>query len=348
MSIKQSTFGYAADGTEVTKFTIKNKGGSFIELLTYGATWLSCFVPDRDGVCQDVLLGFDDMDGHLNRSNYQGQFVGRFANRIANGRFTINGETYQVVQNEAGVKSLHSNGEFSHAVFDAQIVSDNAVTFTHVSPDGTFGFPGAVTAAVTYTFTDENEVIIDYRAVSDNATLINLTNHAYFNLGGCNSGDVLGHELMIDADAFTPTTPDSIPTGEIRPVEGTPYDFRKPKPIGQDIGADYDQLVNCKGYDHNFCLNAGDGVKARAYEPKSGRTLTMFTDQPGVQLYTGNFLDGKKGKSGCPMTQHAGFCLETQVYPDAPNHENFPQCTVQAGEEYVSRTVYKFGIKLKK
>ena len=348
MSVKQSLFGFAADGKEVTKYTIKNKGGSFIELLTYGATWLSCFVPDRDGVYQDVLLGFDDMDGHINRSNYQGQFVGRFANRIANGRFTLDGVTYQVVQNEAGVKSLHSNGEFSHAVFDAEIVSDNAVAFSFTSPDGTFGFPGAVTAAVTSTFTDENEVIIDYRAVSDKATLINLTNHAYFNLGGCNSGDVLGHELMIDADAFTPTTPDSIPTGEIRPVEGTPYDFRKPKPIGQDIGADYDQLVNCKGYDHNFCLNAGDGVKARAYEPKSGRTLTMFTDQPGVQLYTGNFLDGKKGKSGCPMTQHAGFCLETQVYPDAPNHENFPQCTVQAGEEYVSRTVYKFGIKLKK
>ena len=348
MSIQQSLFGFAADGKEVTKFTIKNKGGSFIELLTYGATWLSCFVPDRDGVYQDVLLGFDDMDGHLNRSNYQGQFVGRFANRIANGRFTINGEEFQVVQNEAGTKSLHSNGEFSHAVFDAEIIGDDAVAFTFTSPDGTFGFPGTVTATVTYTFTDENEVVIDYRAVSDKATLINLTNHAYFNLGGCNSGDVLGHELMIDADAFTPTEPNSIPTGEIRPVESTPFDFRKPKPIGRDIGADYDQLINCKGYDHNFCLNPGSGVKARAFEPKSGRTLSMTTDRPGVQLYTGNFLDGKKGKSGCPMTKHAGFCLETQVYPDAPNHDNFPQCTYQAGEEFVSRTVYKFGVNLKK
>ncbi|HBL40025.1 MAG TPA: galactose-1-epimerase, partial [Ruminococcaceae bacterium] len=206
--------------------------------------------------------------------------VGRFANRIAGGRFTLDGETYQVVCNENNDKSLHSNGEFSEANFNAEILGENAVRFTLVSPDGTFGFPGTLNAAVTYTFNDENEVIIDYRAVSDKTTLINLTNHAYFNLGGCLSGDVLGHELMIDADFFTPTTPDSIPTGEIRPVEGTPFDFRTAKPIGKEIHADYDQLTAAKGYDHNFCLNKGDGVKMRAYEPKSGRTLSVTTDCP--------------------------------------------------------------------
>ena len=341
MSVKQNLFGFTDDGREVTKYTIKNKGGSFVELLTYGATWLSCFVPDRDGVYQDVLLGFDDMDGHEHRSNYQGQFVGRFANRIANGRFTLDGVTYQVVQNEGGIKSLHSNGEFSHAVFDAETVGDDAVAFTFTSPDGTFGFPGTVKATVTYTFTDENEMVIDYRAVSDKTTLINLTNHAYFNLGGCNSGDVLGHEMMIDADAFTPTTPDSIPTGEIRSVECTPFDFRQPKPIGRDIGADYDQLIACKGYDHNYCLNPGSGVKVRVYEPKSGRTLSMTTDRPGVQLYTGNFLDGKKGKSGCPMTKHAGFCLETQYYPDTPNQPDFPSCVLEPGKTFKSLTIFK-------
>ncbi len=349
MSIRQSLYGFMPDGSEVTKYTIKNKGGCFVELLTYGATFLSCFVPDRDGIFQDVLLGFDDMDGQINRSDYQGKSVGRFANRIAGGRFTLDGEAYQVVCNENDITSLHSSGELSDANFRAEILGENAVRFSCVSPDGTFGFPGTLDVCITYTFNDDNEVIIDYRAVSDKTTLINLTNHAYFNLGGCLSGDVLGHELMIDADCFTPTTPDSIPTGELRPVEGTPFDFRTPKPIGQDIHADYDQLTAAKGYDHNFCLNQGDGVKIRVCEPKSGRTLSVTTDRPGVQLYTGNFLDGtKKGKGGCPMIRHSGFCLETQVYPDAPNHADFPQCTFRAGEEFVSRTVYKFGIKYKK
>lgn len=344
--ITKSVYGFMPDGNEVAKYKIKNKEGCFAEFITYGATWLSAFMPDKDDILQDVLLGFDDMDGQLNRSDYQGQFVGRFANRIKGGKFTIDGTEYQVDCNEDGCKTLHSCGEFSYANFDAQLCGENAVIFSAVSPDGTHGFPGTLKVSVKYTLTDDNEVIIEYSAVSDKATLINLTNHAYFNLAGCNSGDVLGHEIRFDADYFTPTTPDSIPTGEIRSVEGTPFDFRTAKPIGKDIKADYDQLVAARGYDHNLCLNSGNGVKVSVLEPKSGRTMDMYTDLPGVQFYTGNFLDGTRaGKGGCPMIQHAGFCLETQVYPDAPNHENFPQCTYAAGEEFKSRTVYKFGVK---
>lgn len=345
--VTKSVYGLMPDGQEVIKYKIKNSEGSFAEFITYGATWLSAFMPDKDGILQDVLLGFDDMDGQVNLSDYQGQFVGRFANRIAGGKFTVDGTEYQLECNEDGVKTLHSCGEFSHANFDAVICGENAVEFSAASPDGTYGFPGTIKVSVKYTLTDSNEVIIEYRAVSDKTTLINLTNHAYFNLAGCNSGDVLGHEIWFDADAFTPTTPDSIPTGEIRPVEGTPFDFRTAKTIGKDIKADYDQLVAAKGgYDHNLCLNSGDGAKIKVYEPKSGRTMEVYTDQPGVQFYTGNFLDGtKKGKGGCPMVQHAGFCLETQTYPDTPNHPEFPQCTYKAGEEYKSKTVYKFGVK---
>lgn len=346
MSITKSVWGAMPDGSEVYKYKIKNAEGNFVEFITYGATWLSAFVPDKDDILQDVLLGFDDMDGQINLSDYQGQFVGRFANRIGGGKFTIDGTEYQVDCNEDGVKSLHSSGEFSHANFSAEECGDNAVIFSAVSPDGTYGFPGTIKVSVKYTFTDSDEVIIDYSAVSDKATIINLTNHAYFNLAGCNSGDVLNHEIRFDSDYFTPTTPDSIPTGEIRKVEGTPFDFREFKKIGKEIHADYDQLNAAKGYDHNLCLNGGDGVKISVLEPVSGRTMEVYTDRPGVQFYTGNFLDGtKKGKGGCPMVQHAGFCLETQVYPDAPNHPEFPQCTFKAGEEFKSRTVYKFGVK---
>ena len=346
MSITKSVFGTKPDGSEVYKYKIKNSEGCFAEFITYGATWLSAFMYDKDDILQDVLLGFDDMEGHINRSDYQGQCVGRYANRIASGKFTVNGTEYQVDCNEDGVKSLHSSGEFAHANWSAEEDGENSVVFSFVSADGTYGFPGTLTAKCKYTLTDENEVVIEYSAVSDKATIINFTNHAYFNLAGCNSGDVLSHVLWIDADAFTPTTPDSIPTGEIRPVKGTPYDFTDGKTIGEDIKADYDQLTAARGYDHNFCLNEGDDYKIAVLEPVSGRTLTVWTDQPGVQLYTGNFLDGTKaGKGGCPMIQHAGFCLETQVYPDAPNHDNFPQCTYQAGEEYTAKTIYKFGIK---
>lgn len=342
MSITKSVFGTMPDGSEVLKYKIQNAEGCFAEFITYGATWLSAFMYDKNNTLQDVLLGFDDMEGHINRSDYQGQCVGRYANRIAGGKFTVNGTEYQVDCNEDGVKSLHSSGEFAHANWSAEEIGDNSVEFSFVSPDGTYGFPGTLTAKCRYTLTHDNQVVIEYSAVSDKATIINFTNHAYFNLAGCNSGDVLGHILKIDADAFTPTTPDSIPTGEIRPVEGTPYDFREAKAIGKDIKADYDQLTAARGYDHNFCLNAGEHDKITVYEPTSGRTMSVWTDQPGVQLYTGNFLDGTEmGKNGIALEKHYGFCLETQYYPDTPNQPAFPQCTFKAGEKFESTTIFK-------
>ena len=270
--------------------------------------------------------------------------VGRYANRIAGGKFSIDGVEYNVERNEKGITCLHGGAELSTAVWKAIIVDDNSVEMAYTSPNGAMGFPGKVDFKVTFTLHEDNALKIEYFAVSDKKTVINMTNHAYFNLAG--KGDILSHELMINADAFTPTDADSIPTGEIRPVEGTAFDFREFKPIGRDIGANDDQLIMCKGYDHNFCLNDGDGPAAAAYDPESGRMLEVYTDLCGVQLYTGNFLDGTNiGKNGRPLIKHAGFCLETQYYPNTPNMPEFPRCTVDAGEKFRSTTVFKFLVK---
>jgi aldose 1-epimerase len=344
MSIEKSFFGTTKDGGEVYNYDIINAGGSRAGIITYGGTLCSLLVPDKNGVLTDVLLGFDDMEGHEERSAYQGQLVGRYANRLANGSFTVNGIKIEVTKNENGETCLHGGGELSHAVWTAEIAGENSLRLTYTGADNKEGFPGVFTAEVLYTFTDENEIIIDYRASCTEDTVINLTNHAYFNLAGFDGGDVLDHELSIDADYFTPTDKKSIPTGEIRAVGGTAFDFRNLKPIGLDIGANDEQLISCRGYDHNFCLNKrpAGAPAARVRCPRSGISMEMFTDMPGVQLYTGNFLDGEKGKGGTPVNKHAGFCLETQFYPDTPNHLNFPQCTFLRGELFVSRTSYKF------
>ena len=346
MSIEKSFFGTSKDGKEIFLYEIKNSKGSCARIITYGGTLCSLVIPDKNGTLTDVLLGFDDMKGHEERSAYQGQLVGRYANRLANGSFTINGKTSNVTKNENGETCLHGGGELSHAVWSAEIASENALRLTYKGTDKTEGFPGEFTAEVLYTFTDDDEIIIDYRACCTEDTVINLTNHAYFNLSGIDGGDVLDHELLIDAEFFTPTDKKSIPTGEMKAVCGTAFDFTKTKPIGLDIGADDEQLINCKGYDHNFCLNERpSGTPAvRARCPRTGIIMEMFTDMPGVQLYTGNFLDGAKGKGGTDMNKHAGFCLETQFYPDTPNHPDFPQCTFMRGDEFVSRTSYKFSV----
>ena len=347
MSIEKSIFGTARDGRNVDLYEIKNVKGSSARILTYGGTLCSLLVPDRSGQLVDVLLGFDDLNGHETRSAYQGQLVGRYANRLANGSFNVNGKTVNVTRNENGETCLHGGGELSHAIWNAEVIGENALRLTYKGSDGKEGFPGEFTAETVYTFTDDDEIIIDYKAFCTDDTVINLTNHAYFNLAGFGGGDVLDHELLINADAYTPTDKKSIPTGEIRPVAGTAFDFRKEKPIGRDIGTDDEQLINCKGYDHNFCLNKNpSGVPAAsAYCPRTGITMKMFTDMPGVQLYTGNFLDGVEGKGGTVMNKHAGFCLETQFYPDTPNQPNFPQCTFLRGDEFVSRTAYKFSVR---
>lgn len=342
--IVKNLFGTTADGREVYVYTIRNSNETAVDIITYGATVNSIYVADRNGVFADVLSGFDTVEGHEKYSDYQGMTVGRYANRIANGTFEIDGVKYEVEKNERGITCLHGGAELSTAIWNAIVIDDNSVEMTYTSPDGAMGFPGKVDFRVTFTLHEDNALKIDYFAVSDKKTVINMTNHAYFNLAG--KGDILGHELMINADAYTPIDENSIPTGEIRPVEGTPFDFRVSKPIGRDIAENDDQLAIGRGYDHNFCLNDGDGPAAVAYDPESGRMLEVFTDLCGVQLYTGNFLDGTNlGKGGKPLEKHAGFCLETQFYPNTPNMPEFPQCTVNAGEKFKTCTVFRFSVK---
>ena len=342
--IVKNSFGITAKGEAVDVYTIRNSAGTAVDIITYGATVNSIYVADKDGNFADVLSGFDTIEGHEKFSDYQGLTVGRYANRLAGGKFSIDGVEYNVEKNEKGITCLHGGAELSTAVWKAFIVDDNAIEMNYTSPDGAMGFPGKVDFKVTFTLHEDNALKIDYFAVSDKKTVINMTNHAYFNLAG--KGDVLAHELMINADAYTPIYENSIPTGEIRTVEGTPFDFRTAKPIGKDIGAEDDQLAIGLGYDHNFCLNDGDGPIATAYDPESGRFLEVFTDLCGVQLYTGNFLDGTKiGKNGNPLIKNAGFCLETQYYPNTPNMSEFPQCTFDAGEKFKSCTVFRFSVK---
>lgn len=342
MSIMKNTFGTMPDGREVYSYILKNKLGASAQIITYGGTLNSLYMPDRDGVFKDVILGFDDLRGHIERSDYQGMIVGRYANRIANGRFRIGDKDYDVTINEKGITSLHGGGEMSHDLWDAEIISDNTLRLHFFSPDGSNGFPGNLKVTADYTLSEDNALSIEYRAVSDKDTIINLTNHAYFNLKGYDGGDILDHVIEINADYFTPTDENSIPTGELRAVRGTPFDFTSAKEIGRDIGADCEQLNYCGGYDHNFCLREGAKPIATVYEPKCGRGMEVYTDLPGVQLYCGNFLSGKEGKGGTKMGRHTGFCLETQYYPDTPNQPDFPQCTFSAGKEYKTKTVYKF------
>ena len=342
--IVKNSFGTTSKGEVVDVYTIRNSSGTAVDILTYGATVNSIYAADKNGVFADVLSGFDTIEGHENFSDYQGMTVGRYANRIAGGKFSIDGVEYNVEKNERGITCLHGGAELSTAIWKAFIVDDNAIEMNYTSPDGAMGFPGKVDFKVTFTLHEDNALKIEYFAISDKKTVLNMTNHAYFNLAG--KGDVLAHELMINADAYTPIDENSIPTGEIRPVEGTPFDFRVAKPIGKDIDADDDQLAIGKGYDHNFCLNDGEGPIATAYDPESGRYMEVFTDLCGVQLYTGNFLDGTNtGKNGVKLIKNAGFCLETQYYPNTPNMPEFPQCTFDAGEKFTTCTVFRFSVK---
>lgn len=342
--ITREHFGLTSGGSQVDILRMENQAGMTVDLLTFGATINAIRVPDKNGEFADVLVGFDDVEGNEKLSANQGKTIGRYANRIGNGKFSIDGVEYNVLKNEKGVTCLHGGDELSNVVWKAIVIDDNAVEMSYTSEDGAMGFPGKVDFVVTFTLGSNNALSVKFHAVSDKKTIINMTNHAYFNLSG--KGDVLNHILQINADRFTPTDTFSIPTGELRSVEGTAFDFRQPKPIGRDIGADDEQLVNCKGYDHNYLLTCGDGEPAAvAVDPESRRKLEVYTDLPGIQLYTGNFLDGTVcGKGGVPMVKHAGFCLETQFYPDTPNNPSFPQCTFDAGEVYESETLFKFSV----
>lgn len=347
MSVKESFFGFMPDGDEVRLFSISNSNNVTLQVITYGATLQALYTPDKYGRINDITVGFDSLFGHVSFSDNQGKTVGRYANRIAHGKFSLNGKEYQLNKNERDTTCLHSDGEFSCVVWDAEIVGDNAVELSYTSPDGTSGFEGELTAKVRYTLTEDNKVVIDYSAVCDKDTIMNFTNHTYFNLTGSAMSDVLGHVLQMNTPYYTPTDADSIPTGELRSVEGTAFDFTTPHTIGERIYADDIQLTQCGGYDHNFCIKHVDGeADVTAYEPVSGRTLKVYTDLPGVQVYTGNFLNGTVlGKGGMPLVKHAGFCLETQFYPDTPNQPSFPQFTFKAGEEYRTTTVFEVGLR---
>ncbi len=343
----RSSFGQLPDGTAVDLYTLTNAGGLVARLMTYGATLVDMLVPDRGGKFADVHLGLVKIEDYLRGHPYLGSTVGRFANRIAKGRFVLDGREYKLAVNN-GSNSLHGGlVGFDKKVWKAEPQAGAAVKFSCTSPDGEEGFPGTLQVTVIYTLTDANELRIDYVAITDKLTVLNLTNHAYWNLAGAGTGDVLGHVVQIAADRYTPNDATSIPTGEIASVAGTPMDFRQPKPIGRELPQRPGEPA---GYDNNFVLNQGGQTMphfaARVEEPGSGRVLEIFTTEPGVQFYTSNYFDGTLiGKGGIVYRQHAGFCLETQHYPDSVNQPQFPTATLRPGETFRSSTVHRFSVK---
>lgn len=346
--ITKSDFGKTAEGQVSELYTLTNSQGMKVTITNYGGRVVSIVVPDRQGKMGDVVLGFDNLDGYLGDNPFFGALVGRYGNRIANAQFKLDGKVYKLAQNN-GPNTLHGgNKGFDKMVWSAKEYSKNppAVELTYVSQDGEEGYPGKLTAKVIYTLTDGNELKIDYTATTDKDTVLNLTNHSYFNLSGEGNGDILKEEMMLNADRFTPVNSTLIPTGELRKVEGTPFDFRKSTAIGARIDGDDEQLKFGKGYDHNFVLNrTGHGLTlaARVTDPESGRVMEVLTTQPGVQFYTGNFLDGTvHGKGGKAYQRRAAFCLETQHYPDSPNQSKFPTSELKPGQAYHQTTIYKF------
>lgn len=337
------------DGKDVSLYTLTNKKGDVLKLSNYGAVIVEIIIPDRNGKKENVTLGYDNFDGYVNGDPYFGKVVGQYANRIAKGRFSLDGVDYTLAINNAP-NALHGGPTGWHSrVWDAQVLKNTdypAVRFTYNKPDMEEGFPGNVVAEVVYTWTDNDEIILDYKVTTDKKTVVNITNHAYFNLHGAGVGDILDHEAVIKASSFTPVDSTLIPTGEIRPVEGTPFDFRTPHLVGERIGADYDQLKLGRGYDHNFVLDNAEEVDATVYDPSTGRVLEVLTDQPGVQLYTGNFLDGTQtGHGGKVYNYRSGFCLETQHFPDSPNQAAFPSVILMPEEPFLSSTTFRFSVK---
>lgn len=339
------SFGKNGKGEAATLYTFENKNGMVMEVTDFGATLFALLVPDKDGNLCDVVLGYDAPEGYEGPAGtFFGATVGRNANRISKGLFTLNGKTYQLAVNN-GPNNLHSGLDFySFRIWNVKEMTDNSITFSLHSPDGDQGYPGALDIDVTYTLTDDNAVKIDYYGVPDQDTVINMTNHSYFNLDGHASGSILNHEVWIDADTFTRADEVSIPTGEYTPVEDTPMDFRTKKKVGRDITQEYEALIFGNGYDHNWVLN-NDGKLAKVAELSSdvsGIKMEVYTDLPGVQIYTANFVEHEVGKQGVVYEKHQGICFETQYFPDAVNHENFPSPICKQGEVYQTTTIYKF------
>lgn len=349
-NIKKEPWGTTREGQAVDLYTLTNRNGLVAKLTTYGALLTALHVPDRNGKLADVVLGLDTLDDYLRGHPNFGSTIGRVTNRIAKGKFTLDNKEYQLATN-FGTNHLHGGKVgFDKRVWKAgEKITDlgPSVRLTYLSPDGEEGYPGNVEVEVVYTLTNSDELVIEYKATTDKATPINLTNHSYFNLAGAGNGTILNHELTVMADRYTPSDQEGVPTGEIAPVKGTALDFTKP----MAIGARFDQLTGTpRGYDQNYVLNNQDpgtlALAARVFEPTSGRVLEVLTTEPGVQLYTDNYSEGKlKGKGGIPYPRHSGFCLETQHFPDSVNHSNFPSTICRPGQTYRTKTVHRFSVR---
>lgn len=351
LSVSQTSFGKTPDGLAAELFTLTNAQGMVVKITNFGGIITEIHVPDNHGVFANVNLGFDNLEDYLQKDMpYFGALIGRFGNRIANGKFTLDGETYSLATNN-GNNHLHGGlVGFDKVVWDAatfETTTSVGTTLKYLSVDGDQGYPGNLDVTVVYELTNNNEILVKYHAVTDKATPINLTQHAYFNLAG--KGDVLDHDVMINADRFTAINDEAIPTGELPLVENTPFDFRAPHLIGERIHHDHEQLKNGNGYDHNFVLNKAHAkelsLAARVVEKKSGRVLEVFTQEPGVQFYSGNWMDGSLKGKGWDYTRRSGFCLEPQHFPDSPNQPKFPNTILRPGEEYTSVMSYKFSVE---
>ncbi len=351
-NVTKQAYGKMPDGTSIDLYTLTNSKGMQAGIITYGGAVVSLTAPDRNGTYADIVLGMDDLAGYLKQTNYFGALIGRYGNRIGHAQFKLDGQTYNLPKNN-GENCLHggTNG-FDKRVWtarEAESADGLALELTYTSKDGEEGFPGNLSAKVVYTLTNNNELKIDYTATADKRTVVNLTNHSYFNMAGAGEGDIRQHQVMINADQFTPVDAGLIPTGEIRSVKGTPFDFTTATAIGARIDQKDEQLLLGKGYDHNWVLNKGAGGSTKAaevYEPKTGRVMEVWTTEPGMQFYTGNFLDGSvRGKGGKVYPFRGAFCMETQHYPDSPNKPNFPSTELKPGETYHTTTIYRFSAR---
>ena len=352
MGYTKTTFDHTADGTEVYRYTLTNEQGVSASFTNFGAIWLTMSVPDKNGQFDDVILGYDSVDSIQTQPGHPGEPVGRNANRIGGAKFTLNGVTYELAKNSAEVNNLHSGPDYYRdRIWDAEVEETalgTTITFGLHSPDGDQGYPGNADITVSYTLTPDNCLKLDYHMVSDADTIANFTNHVYFNLGGYKSGSALDQKVWIDADQFTIADQYSIPTGELVPVKGTPMDFTTMKEIGRDIDSDYEPLNQAKGYDHNWALNHEKGdlaLSAKAYDPKSGRTMDVYTDLPGIQFYTANSLHSSRGKDGAEYGARSAYGFETQDVPDALNKPQFGSAVLKVGEEYHTTTIYHFGVE---
>jgi aldose 1-epimerase len=351
--ISQAPFGSLPDGAPVTQYTLVNRHGMTVKILDFGGIITEIHVPDRDGRLADVALGFDRLEPYLGESPYFGALIGRYGNRIARGRFVIGSHKYELATNN-GNNHLHGGKRgFDKVLWQAE-VEGGELRLRYLSKDGEEGYPGNLDARVVYSLTDDNEIVVRFSATTDQPTPVNLTQHSYFNLAGIEGcGDILGHEILIDASGFVPIDAESIPLGEVRPVAGTPFDFRQARTIGSQldvrIGAGDEQLSNGQGYDHCFVLDRPAGSKAlrravRVRDPGSGRVLELFTQEPGVQFYSGNFLDGSLAGKGCAYPFRGGFCIEPEHFPDSPNQPAFPNTILRPGETYATESRFRFSV----